>query len=656
MSFLQAPMDLIVWRYGVKLYSIIACALLLLSTTPALAELDPDQQKLVDRYSRILQKNRDAKERRTAARYLGRIKEPEVVAPLAAALSDSDAGVRRQAADALWRVGEVAAPAMEALRGVLDDPSPGVRVRAASALEMLGVPEAELVDARVGGLEADWLGDRILAARDLIGFVPGPDLVPPVAEVAAAEADSPSYDLGDRYLDPVKVIERMVRSGATDFIEPILVEVRAGNPGRRWLLKGLAALEPKPADWNAVLVAQLDSTRKEDRQVALDLLRGRVTEETGVGEWIQPVITTLDDAEVRDYAIRALERAKGYAAAAAEPLSQIVASDADADNRERAVEALAAIGDRSQAFPSDDLRQVAVTALPAICKAAVEDVDKDVRHASVRTLGTLRVSADEVLPTLLAVAKNDDHAQTRFSALLRIRDLGTDAQSAIPELEEIVATEEVHRATAEQALEFVKTRPPDFTLEVTTATTATAGSGAALSRLREQGIDYTIHQFMLALSDVQTDRVELFLDAGMSPNERVDDVGLRPLHTLYHGFKGCTVQTRPTPEGTKEITRMLLERGADPNAVDDRGNSILKFAALECDADVVRLLIEAGADVNAVDQNGMAPFELTLWSGTDAADALIEAGYRLPADKAASYREAYKDNPKAQELIDRATE
>jgi len=50
----------------------------------------------------------------------------------------------------------------------------------------------------------------------------------------------------------------------------------------------------------------------------------------------------------------------------------------------------------------------------------------------------------------------------------------------------------------------------------------------------------------------------------------------------------------------------------------------------------------------------MAPFELTLWSGTDAADALIEAGYRLPADKASGYREAYKDNPKALELIDRA--
>ncbi len=81
----------------------------------------------------------------------------------------------------------------------------------------------------------------------------------------------------------------------------------------------------------------------------------------------------------------------------------------------------------------------------------------------------------------------------------------------------------------------------------------------------------------------------------------------------------------------------------------------MKLAVMACDGDVIRLLIDSGVDVNATDQNGMAAFELTLWSGTDAADALLEAGYRMPSDKADSYREAYKDNAKALELIDRAT-
>ena len=59
-------------------------------------------------------------------------------------------------------------------------------MRAAAALEALGVPEEELVEARVAGLRAQRLRDRMLAARDLVGFVPGAQLVAPIAEVAAA--------------------------------------------------------------------------------------------------------------------------------------------------------------------------------------------------------------------------------------------------------------------------------------------------------------------------------------------------------------------------------------------------------------------------------------------------------------------------------------
>jgi len=167
------------WRDVVRALVVVAAVVVSLAAGPAVADLSPDQQKLVDRYAKTLERSRDVTERRDAARSLGRIKAPEAVGPLTAALADSDASVRRQAADSLWRVGEVAAPAVDALRAVLDDPSPGVRVRAAAALEGLGVPEIELVEARIAGLEAEQLRDRILAARDLVGFVPGR----PVAQV-----------------------------------------------------------------------------------------------------------------------------------------------------------------------------------------------------------------------------------------------------------------------------------------------------------------------------------------------------------------------------------------------------------------------------------------------------------------------------------------
>jgi HEAT repeat protein len=637
--------------------TIFVTALLLASlvapSTPA--QLSSDQQKLVNLYSKTLARSRDVAERRDAARGLGTINAPEVVPPLTEALADSDPTVRRQAADALWRVSEFAESATDALRGRLDDPSPGVRVRAAAALEALGVPDAELVDARRAGLEAELLRDRILAARDLVGFLPGSKLVPPIAEVAAAEADTRQYDLGDAYLDPVKVLESLGRTGETSFVQPVMVEVRAGNPGRRWLLEGIASVEPKPDDWNEVLMAQLASPRTEDRQVGLRLLRERETEAEGVEDWIGAVSSALDDTTVRADAILTLASARGHAASAGARLARIVASEGDAELREKAAQALAAIGDRGQAFPSDVLREVAVEVLPVLCTAAVEDSDEGVRGAALQALDTLRVSADEVLPTFLAAAGNDPRDHNRFKALQYIRDLGTDAQSAVLELEKIIATDPSNRAMAEQALEFVTSRPPDFSLDVSTAAADATASDGALRSLRAEGAEYSLHEFYLALSRSDSDRVKLFLDAGMSPDERVDEVGMRPLHVLYFHQAGCSLQVRPTPESTKAITRLLLERGADPDAVDDRGNSVLKMAAMACDAEIVRLLVAAGADVNATDPSGMAPFELTLWSGTDAAGALLEAGYRLPEDKAASYREAYADNPKALELIDKAT-
>ncbi len=623
----------------------------------ASAELSRDELKRVERFVKTLEKSRKADERRDAAYQLGRFEEAqEVVGPLTRALSDRDALVRRQAADSLWRVGEVAAPAVQALRQVLDDSSPGVQVRAAAALEGLGVAEEELVQARVSGLGAKRLRDRILAARDLVGFAPGIQLVGPIAEVAAAEADTASYDMGENYLDPSRVLDRLVRTGETDFVSAVLDQVRAGNPGRRWLLKGLEKLQPKPDGWNQVLTAQLDSPRTEDREMALTLLHERTAEDDGVEEWIGPVIAVLDDQQqgVCIRATQALGKAGGLAAAAAPGLAELLTANPDAVVRKAAASALEYIGDRDQAFPSETLRGVAVAALPALTKAAVKDPDEDVRGAALATLHSLRVAASEVLATFVAAAKNDSYNHNRFKALQYIRDLGTDAKTAIPDLEQIIANDPSNRKMAEQVLENVRTRKPDFSLDLTTAPAA-AGSDQALRQLRAAGVDYDLHTFYRAIADLEVDKVGLFLAAGMSAQEPVTDHGMRPLHVLYFGPPGCALHQRPTPTATQEMTRLLLEHGANPNAIDERDNSVLKIAVMACDATIIQMLLDAGADIHAIDRLGMAPFEYTLFSGTDAADPLLAAGYRLPAEKAASYRKAYEDNPKAQELIKRAT-
>jgi len=61
------------------------------------------------------------------------------------------------------------------------------------------------------------------------------------------------------------------------------------------------------------------------------------------------------------------------------------------------------------------------------------------------------------------------------------------------------------------------------------------------------------------------------------------------------------------------VVTLLIERGADVNAVDDqRGWSALQFAAQSQKASVVRALLDAGAEVDQADTDRNTP----LWNST----------------------------------------
>ena len=100
----------------------------------------------------------------------------------------------------------------------------------------------------------------------------------------------------------------------------------------------------------------------------------------------------------------------------------------------------------------------------------------------------------------------------------------------------------------------------------------------------------------------------------------------------------------------------MVGRGADANLGDAQKNTPLMAAAMGgCDRETIGILIKAGAKVDAKNAAGLTAFEMGLYSGHDGLEELIAAGYRLPADKAALYRQGYAAQPKSLALINKAT-
>ncbi len=112
-----------------------AAALLLLLAVPGWSQASDtdDAGALV----RTLRKDPDAGKRVRAAERLGALIPDAAVVPLAGALRDPDAAVRRAAALALGRYGAAAAEATEALTVATDDPQPHVRAAAEQALAQI---------------------------------------------------------------------------------------------------------------------------------------------------------------------------------------------------------------------------------------------------------------------------------------------------------------------------------------------------------------------------------------------------------------------------------------------------------------------------------------------------------------------------------------
>jgi hypothetical protein len=78
---------------------------------------------------------------------------------------------------------------------------------------------------------------------------------------------------------------------------------------------------------------------------------------------------------------------------------------------------------------------------------------------------------------------------------------------------------------------------------------------------------------------------------------------------------------------SSESVKVLIEAGADVNAIDSVENTALRYAISYNDTDAVKHLVEAGADVNDVGKLGITPLIIVAMRGTPRmGEVLIEAG------------------------------
>ena len=103
----------------------------------------------------------------------------------------------------------------------------------------------------------------------------------------------------------------------------------------------------------------------------------------------------------------------------------------------------------------------------------------------------------------------------------------------------------------------------------------------------------------------------LLLDAG-ADLEAVDDAGLRPLHSAAEA-------------GHVQLVRLLLDAGAELEAEDEGGDRPLHEAVFNNHVEVVGLLLAAGADGTAENHDGEEPKTIAAERGYEAILELLRA-------------------------------
>ncbi len=414
--------------------------------------------------------------RSEAAASLGRLGSAagaEAVPDLTALLADADETVRGRAAEALSRVGANDPATVAALASLLEDPSPAIRIAVAQSLGVLGTAAASAVpalvpllqdrDEGVRGAVADAIGrmgtltesaahtlTNGLTSHDNVVRARTAEALGDIGEAAAEAAPALVVALSDDN-DRVraKAVEALGKIGeaAAEVAVPRLV--RALKDPDNWVSALAAeALGEMGAGADEAVPALVRSLRHQNPQVRANTAEALAK----LGPAARAAVAALEravgdeDGGVRIGAVRALG-AIGRPTPESNRVVRTALADPDPQARAAAAEAFGAWGEADEPTRADLL-------------ALLDDANDEVKARTARVLPKLAGATPEVVAGLSKRLSEDDSDWVRVEAARALGQLGTAAASAGAALLRAAQTGEVGlREEAMRALAIAQ--PPE---------------------------------------------------------------------------------------------------------------------------------------------------------------------------------------------------